>query len=508
MAARSPLRLQHLVWTFGAYLIVWVAVSISILHLLEVDYQSTLPFLSTEQEAPTPTRLHHSKRSVDQEYEEFYNYTKCFRHVDYGILKSISRQVVCDSKGQETTITSLASNGWSDGSLWEDFALDFTSASAIAPIQDPSEEGGDHDPRYRLTPSRVRCHCSLTPTAATLLDKFFPTNNTSWRCNSPVPSLPKDMIETTAILVARKDDHNPFFQLSSILNGWILVKSLGLSLDSTQLFFLDDGVAMETDTLMQKLLAPRHSIRYGRDIVGQTLGFRRAVFLPFEYSGPLVEHLDDEQLCYDSKMIADFRSDIFRTFGLPLDPHPSFHNASDPSSECIVTIISRRPYKGRNVARMWLNEDKIRASMIEAYPMCTFRSIDFATRPMAEQIALIASSRVVIGMHGAGMANVAFASPNTFVIELFPLTTFRFGYRNLCQYLDLHYIEVRDGVDSEWPVLHKTISERKWFQTFDLVMKVVLNADERLRFEERHTIQRRIHRNHILRLEESAHNPS
>ncbi|KAF0696256.1 Aste57867_12954 [Aphanomyces stellatus] len=503
------LRLQHIMWTFGAYLVVWVGVSISILHVLEVDYHSSLSsFLPLSQSTLAPPHHQHqpTKKSVDDEFAAFYNFSKCFRQVDYGLVDTITPQVVCDSSKRGTTITRLPSTNWPDGSLWEQFALDFTGSSpVISPIQHPSEEGGHHDPRYILTPTRVHCNCALDAAGYDTLDRFFPSNSTAWHCDATLgaPSTYTTSVDTTAILMARKDDHNPFFQLAAALTAWTLVKQR-LGATPTQLFILDDGVPMQTDTLLQKLLAPHEPVRYGRDVVGTSVYFAHAIFLPFEFAGPLVEHLDDEQLCLDSQLVVDFRDDVFRAFDLPLNPHPHVHNTTaDPSSVCHVTIISRRAYAGRDIARMWLNEDEIVGLMQAKYPMCTFKSVDFATKTMAEQIALIASSRVVIGMHGAGMANVAFAAPNTFVVEIFPLSTFRFGYRNLCQYLGLHYLEFRDGVDTPWPEQHKTVLDREWFKRFDLVMKVVLNEDEKATYDGRASVQKRIHRQHVMDKENS-----
>ncbi|RHY36036.1 hypothetical protein DYB28_000116 [Aphanomyces astaci] len=488
--------------SFGVYLVVWVAISISILHVLDVDYHSTFSSILPSKNHAVSNSLHRHrkpKQSVDQEYAAYYNFTQCYRQVDYGLLDSIVPTVVCQSSKsspQSTTITHLTSLGWNDGSRWQNFALDFSSAPVVSSIRNASEEGGHHDPRYRLTSSRLRCQCDLSPNASSfLVEKFFPSNDTSmsWQCDDSSilpPAPPVVVVKPTALLVARKDDHNPFFQLAATLNAWALLKHLQIDSTTTQLFVLDDGEPMPTDVLMQTLLAPRHPVTYGRDVVGQTIAFHQAVFLPFEFAGPLVEHLNDEQLCHDSRLVGDFRADVFRAFGLPLVPHSTTFNATaGDKRDCIITIVSRRDYGGRRIARMWLNEHEMVLKMQAKYPMCTVQSVDFATKTMAEQIQLVAASRVVVGMHGAGMANVMFASPNTFVVEIFPLSTFRYGYRNLCQYLGLEYVEFRDGADTPWPESHKFIPEADWFKTFDLIMNVVLNDNERVKYDARQHVK-------------------
>ena len=64
-----------------------------------------------------------------------------------------------------------------------------------------------------------------------------------------------------------------------------------------------------------------------------------------------------------------------------------------------------------------------------------------------EQIHEMHTSTIVIGMHGAGMANIGFMRSKSYVIEIFPKTKRRWGYRNMCQYLDIHYEDYRGGTD-------------------------------------------------------------
>ncbi|KAF1788223.1 Glycosyltransferase AER61, uncharacterized [Phytophthora cactorum] len=66
---------------------------------------------------------------------------------------------------------------------------------------------------------------------------------------------------------------------------------------------------------------------------------------------------------------------------------------------------------------------------------------------MYDQMKAMLDSDVEIGMHGAGMFNVLWTRPETLVIEIFPRRRFRWGYRNICQYIGCKWHDFRRGRD-------------------------------------------------------------
>ena len=77
-----------------------------------------------------------------------------------------------------------------------------------------------------------------------------------------------------------------------------------------------------------------------------------------------------------------------------------------------------------------------------------------------EQIQVMRNTDVAIGMHGAGMVNVGFLKPDVSrVVEIFPRNKRRWGYRNLCYYLNIRYSDYRAGKD-RGP--HKHIDLTDW----------------------------------------------
>ena len=76
-----------------------------------------------------------------------------------------------------------------------------------------------------------------------------------------------------------------------------------------------------------------------------------------------------------------------------------------------------RLYVGRSDAtsRRLLNE----ANLLRVLEPAGFVSVTLFGRTIAEQAALFAGAEVVIGLHGAGLANIVFCRPGTSVLEVF-----------------------------------------------------------------------------------------
>ncbi len=81
-------------------------------------------------------------------------------------------------------------------------------------------------------------------------------------------------------------------------------------------------------------------------------------------------------------------------------------------------LLPRRIYISRRAAR-WrrvINE----AEVLEALRPWGFVPVQLEALSLAEQIALMQRAEAVIGIHGAGLTNLAFCQPGTVVIEIFP----------------------------------------------------------------------------------------
>lgn len=66
--------------------------------------------------------------------------------------------------------------------------------------------------------------------------------------------------------------------------------------------------------------------------------------------------------------------------------------------------------------RRVVNEEQVLALLVER----GFTAVDPAALSVAEQIRACATASVIVGAHGAGLANIMFAGPGAAVVELFP----------------------------------------------------------------------------------------
>ncbi|KAG2512470.1 hypothetical protein JM16_007663 [Phytophthora kernoviae] len=297
--------------------------------------------------------------------------------------------------------------------------------------------------------STKRCRVFFRGIESLLTFPFATRGKMALVMSDSVVGLNNDTVNLTrAVVLVRKDDHNPFFQISGILNAWIMMNVVGL-------------------------------LQGGEMFQNRVVHFDSAILAPYETSGPLMSHLDDHQPCYANAMISDFRDLALKSmFVMPRDAK------TDPR-RCLVTVISRRPYGGRRVQRVWQNEEEVLRLMREDYKdayrfgECEFQALEFVNMAIHDQIRVMLDSDVVIGMHGAGMVNVMWTRPKTLVVEIFPRARYRWGYRNLCQYLGCRWYDFRQGRDvrihtSDPNDMDKQIPYMTWKSFFDPLFRNVI----------------------------------
>jgi glycoprotein 2-beta-D-xylosyltransferase len=427
---------------------------------------------------------------------------QCFSKRDYGVIVRLANstrlfcaETVTSDNGEEMVTSSFAHLSVGDADLmataFRHLRLDLRNAQVAHDISAVSEDGGGHDPRIRYTPNLTECSCAQTQDRAHGVPRvwrFFlaadpednyvacssrPMTAAQWTSGRDSGENPLVVAGRNTVVLSRKDDHNPFFQLSALFNAWIAVRAASWSTDSMQLLFLDKGLPTPMDELQHALLAPNVPAIRGGDVLGRVVHLESALVAPIETSGPLMTHLNDRQPCQHNQLLTEFRRAAIHSMGID-----EAANSTNSTEKCVVTVISRRAYGGRRVQRMWTNEDEVLDKMRADYgDLCVVQSFDFADLPMQEQMRLMLTSDVVIGMHGAGMVNVAWTRPGTLVVEIFPKRRFRWGYRNLCQFLGCDWHEFRKGRDvmvgrdTDPNAMDKTIDYSVWKAFFEPLLR-------------------------------------
>ncbi|CAH0485368.1 unnamed protein product [Peronospora farinosa] len=280
------------------------------------------------------------------------------------------------------------------------------------------------------------------------------------------------VFEDPVVLIARRDDHNPFFQIAAAFNVWIMFKALNWDITKTRVIHLDAGYPTPIDTLHKALLGPNHEIVDGATLMGKRVHFRGSVLLaPYENTGPMMQHLTDHEPCHESELIKTFRAESLQALNITPDIERELGVTKIRS--LMVTVISRRPYGGRIMHRVWENEDEVIASMQAEYKDLNagFRSIDYVNLTLHEQMKTTIESDMIISMHGAGLANVIWTRPMTTVVEIFPKPKKRWGYRNMCQFMGCDWHQFRGGQDiifnkDDLKDVNKVIPYDEWMAFF------------------------------------------
>ncbi len=103
---------------------------------------------------------------------------------------------------------------------------------------------------------------------------------------------------------------------------------------------------------------------------------------------------------------------------------------TDPTGPRRV-YISRRAARWRRV----INEEEV----VEALRPWGFVPVQLEALSLGEQIALMQRAEAVIGIHGAGLTNLAFCQPGTIAVEIFPSNAVLPYFWSLAQVVGLNY---------------------------------------------------------------------
>ncbi|KAG6622873.1 uncharacterized protein IUM83_09232 [Phytophthora cinnamomi] len=486
------------------------------------------------------------KRRVVQRTKPPHDYSnvetknKCYAERDVGIISAVQKAArhFCPKGGwdrrkqgpvsaqQATRVSTYRVGGGLKATTFQNLMLDLVDVAVNAPIKSMAEDGGRHDPRFNFNPRLINCACEELanhyrklpgdkerraeqiwyPTLMGLPGEGIPmTSICSPRKPENNKRSPWDFVqnplvapdgnetvvfEDPVVLIARRDDHNPFFQISNALNAWIMLQALGWDVTKTRVIHLDGGYPSPIDALHQEILAPHHEIIDGSTLIGKRLHFRGDVLVsPYEFSGPMMQHLDNDEPCFESQLMKTFRSKSLLT--LNVTPEVEREIGLTTIRPMIVTVITRRPYGGRTLSRVWVNEDEVMSNMRLEYKGLNvkFQSIDYVNLTLVEQMKTTIESDMIISMHGAGLVNVLWARPMTVILEIFPKERFRWGYRNMCQFVGCDWHEFRGGEDigdhPEPNTKNKRIPYDEWMAFFHPLFRQTFGT-----FEEQQAILR------------------
>jgi EGF domain-specific O-GlcNAc transferase len=322
---------------------------------------------------------------------------------------------------------------------------------------------------YSYTQGALSANCTRTP--AFTPDKFPGDHlrdmfaSFQGAADAPDPAAPfvagtdgaVDAAAPITLLVAReRGEHANLFHASTdFLNILFTLHVTGAidaarrdnrrGMDSVQLLLLDEQRGPFEDAFLAPIFSPRHPILRPSSLLAagvRRLRLPRALFVPPGYSSVLYAKgeplerfrtADSHGYCTSggSRLIRAYRAFGLGGLGIrPPDdgaPPPAAAAAVREGAPLRVTLLSRRPYTCDGVehsfmSRQFANEDELLAAL-RAEPGVNVTRRDFACRPLREQVEAMASTDVLVAMHGAAMMHSVFLPDGAAVVELFPKST-------------------------------------------------------------------------------------
>lgn len=137
---------------------------------------------------------------------------------------------------------------------------------------------------------------------------------------------------------------------------------------------------------------------------------------------------DAKHLQFDSLMVPSIPGCTFGTVGWL---RTTFADEAALGAKRRI-YVSRRDTTGRRL----LNEDEVSGYLGKL----GFETVVLGGLPFREQVEIFASAEMVVGVHGAGMTNLAFCSPGTRILELLPAWYPNPIYCQLCDAAGLVYV--------------------------------------------------------------------
>ena len=281
----------------------------------------------------------------------------------------------------------------------------------------------------------------------------------------------------TLFVARERGEHaNLFHATTDLLNAFMALAMLNVTdglvggragMASVAVVLLDEQTGPFEDAFWGKVFSPRFPLRRASDMGGAAVRYPHAVFVPPGYTNLLLAAVLWDGDCHapaGSHLFHAFRRFVLRGLGTPEDvvtgrawvaaagggvaaataisgTNSSITTSSSSGSSLpsgggggsgsgsgigplVATFVSRRPYVRHGVdhhavGRQIDNEEELLAALGGVAGVSVAR-LDFAQLEVEEQVAVVARSDVLIGMHGAALTHALYLPPHAGVLELWP----------------------------------------------------------------------------------------
>lgn len=195
------------------------------------------------------------------------------------------------------------------------------------------------------------------------------------------------------------------------MNMFLVYEILGLQPSEVQVMLFDrfaDGPYLE---LIRRAFSPDHPVLRHTHYRGKVL-FRRLVFHLESPAGLIFPKVSrpGPLRCRRTGLFDSYRRFVLQSFDLL---------QVDPPAIPSVTLTLRHRTPEKNVGRVMANEQEV-IQVLRSGNMIDVQVVDTAAMKFSEQLKLIRSTNVLIGIHGAGLMLIMFAAEEAVLVEVYP----------------------------------------------------------------------------------------
>jgi hypothetical protein len=222
-----------------------------------------------------------------------------------------------------------------------------------------------------------------------------------------------DTVDVPTYLLARDEDcENTFHSTADFMNMFLVMNIIGVDPLYHQVMLFDqhpDGPYME---LIKSAFSPNYEVLRNSDYRNKKVLFRHLIFHLESPAGLIFPKVSrpDPLRCYSTSLFQEYRKFILQSFNL--------YDIAPPEIPTItLTLRHRTPSK--NVGRILDNEDEV-INLLHKGNMINVNVVDTAKMTFREQLTIIRSTNILVGVHGAGLMLIMFAADEAILIEIHP----------------------------------------------------------------------------------------
>jgi protein O-GlcNAc transferase len=143
------------------------------------------------------------------------------------------------------------------------------------------------------------------------------------------------------------------------------------------------------------------------------------------------------------------------------------------SAPLVLTFVDRK--QQRRLIDKELYIEKLRYM----FPDIRVQSVDFASLPFAEQLAVARGTDILVGVHGAGLTHGMFMRPGSTIVEIIPQGLEFKGFRNMAKLFNHHYFSSHalkiEGGTGNWQQDDIILEQDRFVGLLEVAVKSMYN---------------------------------